>query len=278
MAASPFLSSIVGFALTLGCGHSPAPIRAHSQVIAPKRQIKNPGKVIHVIVALCDNKYQGIVPVPAKLGNGDDLASNLYWGSSYGVKAFFRAQRDWEMIPVKPNKGDAVLEQVVFKHKRKPVYLFAQAYRGREIKQATARFFDFAGGSTPWVIEIGDKKKQKLAVGGGADMIAYVGHDGLMDFNLDRYPVKADDRKRDAAIFACKSKQFFAPALKKTGVNPLVWTTNLMAPEAYVLKAAVDGWIARENGNQIKERVAQAYHQYQRCGIKGARNTFATGW
>ncbi|MBS1655648.1 MAG: hypothetical protein JSU05_12430, partial [Bacteroidetes bacterium] len=40
-------------------------------------------KTIHVFVALCDNKYQGIVPVPAKIGNGQDPANNLYWGCSF---------------------------------------------------------------------------------------------------------------------------------------------------------------------------------------------------
>jgi len=33
--------------------------------------------VAHVIVALCDNESQGIVPVPARLGNGQDPGSNL---------------------------------------------------------------------------------------------------------------------------------------------------------------------------------------------------------
>ncbi len=37
-------------------------------------------KVIHVFVALCDNKYQGIVSVPASIGNGQDPKTNLYWG------------------------------------------------------------------------------------------------------------------------------------------------------------------------------------------------------
>ena len=30
-------------------------------------------KTAHILVALCDNKYQGIVPVPTKIGNGQDL-------------------------------------------------------------------------------------------------------------------------------------------------------------------------------------------------------------
>lgn len=37
-------------------------------------------RIIHVFVALADNVNQGIVPVPAKLGNGEDPVHNLYWG------------------------------------------------------------------------------------------------------------------------------------------------------------------------------------------------------
>ncbi|WMJ73620.1 hypothetical protein RCC89_10665 [Cytophagaceae bacterium ABcell3] len=51
-----------------------------------------------------------------------------------------------------------------------------------------------------------------------------------------------------------------------------------MAPEAYVLKAAIDGWIGEESGNEIRERAAQAYNKYQKCGINGARRLFATGF
>jgi hypothetical protein len=51
-----------------------------------------------------------------------------------------------------------------------------------------------------------------------------------------------------------------------------------MAPEAYTLKAAIDGWMLNETGAQIDERAAQAYHKYQNCGIRGARNLFTTGF
>jgi len=51
-----------------------------------------------------------------------------------------------------------------------------------------------------------------------------------------------------------------------------------MAPEAYTLKSALDGWIAGETGEQIRERAAAAYDKYQRCGLKAARRLMATGW
>jgi hypothetical protein len=52
----------------------------------------------------------------------------------------------------------------------------------------------------------------------------------------------------------------------------------LMAPEAYTLKSAIDGWILHESNDQIRERAAVAYDKYQRCGLKGARRLLVTGW
>jgi len=51
-----------------------------------------------------------------------------------------------------------------------------------------------------------------------------------------------------------------------------------MAPEAYTLEWALDGWVLNETDAQIKERAAQAYNHYQKCGIKGARWLLRTGW
>ena len=52
-------------------------------------------RVVHVFVALADNQHQGIVPVPAALGNGRDPLRNLYWGAAFGVKTYFKASREW---------------------------------------------------------------------------------------------------------------------------------------------------------------------------------------
>jgi len=79
-------------------------------------------------------------------------------------------------------------------------------------------------------------------------------------------------------ILACASKGYFADALRLTGAKPLLWTTNLMAPEAYILAAAVDGWLKKETDEQIRTRAARAYDQYQHCGQRSANNLFATGW
>jgi phage-related baseplate assembly protein len=51
-----------------------------------------------------------------------------------------------------------------------------------------------------------------------------------------------------------------------------------MAPEAYILAAAIDGWLRNETDEQIRTRAAKAYNQYQNCGERSANNLFATGW
>jgi len=87
-------------------------------------------RVVHVFVALADNQHQGIVPVPAQLGNGEDPEHNLYWGSAYGVKTFFARSADWERTICGKAPKAAVLERCVFKNRGANVYLVADAYRG----------------------------------------------------------------------------------------------------------------------------------------------------
>ena len=241
---------------------------------------RNSASVIHVFVALADNVNQGIVPVSSALGNGDDPARNLYWGAAFGVKRFFGNNQHWLLAPsLVRSSSEAVLERVVFKHAYQNVFLIADAYRGSEIKRATEDFLKAAAGIPGETVTISDRGKEvTLYFGGSANLIAYVGHNGLMDFRLTSFPKARDHEKRDTIILACASKSYFTDPLRATGANPVLWTTNLMAPEAYVLSAAIDGWLAKENGEQIRLRAARAYDQYQNCGLKGATRLFATGW
>lgn len=232
----------------------------------------------HVFVALADNKNQGIVPVAAILGNGDDPAHNLYWGSAYGYKTFFIRNADWQLAACRQKPKSGILERCIFKHRQQNVYLVADAYQGKQIKQSIVDFLDAAaGGEVEEVpVNIGGHPLV-LKARGGADLVAYAGHDGLMDFQLTTLP-QGKSGQRQAIILACISKSYFSAPLRATGATPLVWTTGLMAPEAYTLKGALDGWIAHESDAQIRERAAAAYDKYQKCGINGARHLLVTGW
>ena len=235
-------------------------------------------RTVHVFVALADNQHQGIVPVAPILGNGDDPEHNLYWGSAYGVKAFFSKSSDWARVTCTEKPKEEILERCVFKYRAGSVYLVADAYRGIEIKQAILDFFESAAGGGADQLSLPAANAPKLPIGGGANLVAYVGHDGLMDFQLARFPQQKNAAHRDAIILACASKQFFSDALHATGAYPLIWTTGLMAPEAYTLKSALDGWIAGENSDQIRDRAAGAYDKYQKCGLRAAHRLLTSGW
>lgn len=234
-----------------------------------------PPVTIHVLVALCDNKYQGIVPVPARIGNGQDPANNLYWGCGYGVKTFLKKQPEWQLIKLVKQPAPYIHERLVFKHRLPGVYLVADAYDGARMKETITCFLQYAAGRSAVYIPL---VSDTLSAGGDARLICFVGHNGLMDAGLPAYPEKADSRPRDVAIFACASKSYFSEPIRRTGANPLIWTTHLMSPEAYTLDAMIDSWLQKEKPALTHEKVAQAYHQYQRCGLKGARRLFATGW
>src|SRR5688572_5302736 len=98
-------------------------------------------KTIHVLVALCDNKYQGIVPVPEKIGNGQDPDNNLYWGCAYGIRTFFKNSSDWKLVSTRKHDS-VILERLVFKHATKNWYLVADAYNGKHIRECTEDFLN----------------------------------------------------------------------------------------------------------------------------------------
>ena len=59
--------------------------------------------------------------------------------------------------------------------------------------------------------------------------------------------------------------------------SPLLLTTNLMAPEAYTLDAAVTTWAKGESSAKVRESAAAAYANYQKISVKAARGLFTGG-
>jgi hypothetical protein len=261
---------------------------------ASKLIAQTPPRVVHVFVALADNANQGIVPVPAKLGNGADPDRNLYWGAAGGVKTYFARSKDWQLLAQQQGPKPEILERCIFKHRAANTYLVADAYQGDRIKHAITDFLEAAAGGNPEDVAVpaaghtlhsppaaavsAANTPAVVRAGGNANLVAYVGHDGFMDFRLSSLPRQKNSTRREAIILACISKTYFAEPLRSAGAHPLLWTTGLMAPEAYTLKDALDGWILGEADGQIRERAAAAYDRYQKCGMKGARRLLVSGW
>jgi len=239
----------------------------------------NSGKplVAHVIVALADNEHQGIVRVLQSLGDGDRPQSNLYWGAMYGVKGFLRRSADWRMVPLPASADPRVLERVLFRRdlvrdgKPATVYLLAEAWQGRQIAASIARFLEMTRGQHAESI-LADGKQ--VAAGGEAHLIAYVGHNGLMDFPVpDLKSAPGSRSARAAVVLACYSDDYFSKLLRPHAA-PLVTTDSLMAPEAYVLEAVVASWFAGASSGEVVEAAAKAYGQYQKISVRSAQRIF----
>lgn len=223
-------------------------------------------KTIHVLVALCDNENQGIVKVPAALGNGQDPRNNLYWGAMYGTKTYLAKQAGFQLTHTIKNPRTNILERAVFTFH--DTTIVADAYDGRCIREAVQDFFTYAAGSR-------DVTVTNAVAGSSADLLVFVGHNAFMDSAI---PVAtkpgANQKKRNTAVFACASKPYFLDRLQALNTTPLILTTGLMAPEAYTLEALIRGFHANKSAAEIHEMVAQAYNKFQKCGINGARRLF----
>lgn len=234
-----------------------------------------PYKSIHVFVALCDNENQGIVPVPASIGNGTDFNQNLYWGCGYGVRTYFKKSSEWKFLGTQNSQNPQILERILFKHKTKNVYLLADAYNGAHIKECTEQYLESLSGRKAVQVEhAGDS----IQFGSASSLCAYIGHNGLMDFDLDQKYEAQDSSKRDAIILACKSYDYYLPYVKSANAYPLVLTNGFMAPEAYSLEWALKAWVNNKPAKEVEEQASQAYNHYQKCGIKGARWLMRSGW
>jgi len=234
--------------------------------------------VVHVFVPLCDNEHQGIVPTTASLGNGLSLRSNLYWATSKGMKRYFKEQSDWLLLVEQKDPSSNILERVVFKKSYKngaTVYLVADAWRGDRMPQCLTAYFKAVAASSGEVLQVDN---QTLSIGGGADMLAFNGHNGMMDESV-AIPTDQANGRKDAVSISCVSTAYFPDALQKAGGYPLVMTTGLLFPGATVLEYIVDSWAKLEPSAAIAARAGDAYHDMKpKVSTSAARRLFNTGW
>jgi hypothetical protein len=241
--------------------------------------------VVHVFVALCDNRNQGIIPVPAALGNGQDPPKNLYWGARFGVATYLASRPDWSLLVVIKSPRHGILERRVYRRQfstaaGRPgrLYLVADAYDGKAIASAIADFLEASAGRGAVSVTCeADGVSAVVEAGGCSHLVAYVGHNGLMDAPLRAWPTAArDGQVRFAIVLACASRQYFQAPLASARAFPLVWTTGLMAPEAYTLVAPLDPWIAGQSTEEVRRSAARSYSRWQRCSLTAAARLFDT--
>jgi hypothetical protein len=166
-----------------------------------------------------------------------------------------------ELVSCEPNVSDVILERCTFEHRATTTRLIADIYRGSAIRQAIVDFFGHLTSARP----VND-----------FPLVAYIGHDGLMDFQLPGNAAQGQANAREAIVLCCMSEKYFGPHLQRIGAKPLITTKDLMYPGGFLLKAALDGWFRGESTNSVLGRVAASYASNQEISVKAARGVFAT--
>lgn len=212
-------------------------------------------KQVRVFVALCDNKTQGIMPVGAKIGNGDDPDANLYWGCSDGFGTFFRKSTRWKVKTSEKDVSREVLRRMVATHAKGDVEITADAYRGSEIRKCVLDF-------------------ENAAASGKYDLVAYIGHNGLMDFKVDP-PAKVEGNGTAVIVLCCMSDSYFSKRLGALGCKPVLMTSQFMYPGSFLLDAALESWRSGGSKADIRAAAGRAYAKNQKISVKAATGVFS---
>jgi hypothetical protein len=212
-------------------------------------------KKVMVFVALCDNATQGIVPVPAKIGDGNVPAQNLYWGCSDGFSGYFKASKSWKLQPSPATNDAPILERLTFKNTALDCEITAEAWRGSDIGACLQAF-------------------EKALVAGEHQLVVFIGHNVLMDKQIAP-PAQAAAKSCDAMVLCCKSDIYFRDRLTTLKVRPLLLTQQLMYPGSFLLHDILVPWAQGKDRATIRQAAAAAYAKNQKISQRAALGVFA---
>jgi hypothetical protein len=247
--------------------------------------------VVQVHVALCDNTI--IRCGGHGLGDGDSLATNLYWATSGGLRGWFeRRGSGWARVARRAAPRDGVLEEIVYHRRVEPsaawrahgvtapfdAYVVATAWRGRRIDDALDTFLADLYGTRARTIAL-DGDGATLAAGGAAHVVAYVGHDRFMD--RERVDFRALERRAGSAprapkgmiMIACASGAYLARESSPARV-PLVLTTDLLFAGSHALDGAVRALLDGGSFADVRAGTARAYADGQDKPLARVRTLF----
>ena len=210
---------------------------------------------VRLFVALCDNRTQGIAPVGEKIGNGDDPEANLYWGCSDGTGRWFAKSGKWVVSRLERDVSPVLLRRLTLRHVEGDVELVAEAYRGSALRECVRDF-------------------EAAAASGRHDLVAFIGHNGLMDFTMEP-PTGAQGNATAVVVLCCLSERYFGDRLRAAGCRPLLTTQQLMYPGAFLLGAVIETWRRGGTPDEAREAAAAAYARNQKISVRSARGVFA---
>jgi len=242
--------------------------------------------VVEVHVPLCQT---GITACGnAKLGDGDNPDTNLYWSTTPGFGVWFdRKGSGWKRLP--RTKTDAVdkdvLELRVYKRtlttssawrklgapKTMDVVLVIHGWRGSQIDRALAAYAADVSGQGTRTITLADKST--IDAGGAARIVSFVGHNRLMDLDAYKWPEPAKETKGTIAI-ACHTSSYMKRDVTAPTRVPLLMTNDFLFSNAAPLEAAVLAFARGGGYSKIRVDAATAYAGVQKKEVKRVMGAF----
>lgn len=221
--------------------------------------------VVEVHVPLCDSAI--IACGNAKLGDGDTPGTNLYWATTPGFGRWFdRKGSGWKQTRlVTKDTGDRdVLELREYRRtiptsaawrkrgapKQLDVHVIIRAWRGSQIDRALAAYAaDISGkGST-------------------AQIVAFVGHNRLMDLDTFEWPAPGTETTGTIAI-ACHTASYMKRDVPAPTRVPLLMTNDYLFSNAAPLEASVLAFARGGDYAQIRRDAATAYAGVRKREVK----------
>jgi len=227
--------------------------------------------VVEVIVPLCDNT---IIPCGnAKLGDGDNPETNLYWATTPGFGRWFaRAGGGWKRVPLaSAETGDADVLALHVYRRRVPapaswrergvaatfeLDVVVQGWRGSAIDRALAAYAAAMSSEAPRTLALRDGST--LEAGGAAQLVAWVGHNRLMDVPTFAWPAPAKATKGTIAI-ACHTAAYMEAEVPAATRVPLLMTRDFLFANAAPLEATVLAFARGGGYARMRADAAAAY-------------------
>jgi len=256
-------------------GITPDPGRAQKSILPLYQQIARDlvaGKplVITANVVLWDASFNGRRRFP--ITDGNDPQHNLYWGAGYGMYHAFKKLFGWRLVGEEKDKM-AVFKKVftpnAFWQERgvkKPfeMYVVFNLYRSNDIVEGYRDFAQNLFGNRAQRITLKDGRV--IEAGSQSRIVGYVGHMTLQGKKAIKAVRNSQSTNSSEAkgvfMTSCLSAPIFSREVLDENNFGLLFTTSLLAPEAYVQNALFDAIARGARGDKISRGVASAYADY----------------
>ena len=223
---------------------------------------------VEVHVPLCDSS---IIPCGnTKLGDGNNPDTNLYWATTPGFGRWFaRRAGGWRRAVRAETGDDDILTTHVYRRTvrasrawrragapaRFEIAITVHAWRGTAIDRALARY------------------AADVSADAGPHIVAWVGHNRLMDLAEFHWPAPGKTTKGTIAI-ACHTAAYMEETVSSATRVPLLMTRDFLFANAAPLEAAVLAYATGGTYAQIRIAAATAYASVQKRPVKKVAGAF----